>query len=125
MTNKNGFYVGQHSMAYGKNLEDARDIRNHIDGQGTFDKDVEVMDWLIEQSERVQELENKVISQAYLISDLKQQNKRYREAIDDAIYEYKIGNQDVDSGVMADTLMAALLENKALESELHHWSEFI
>lgn len=70
-------------------LEDARDIRNYIDGQGSFDKDVEVMDWLIAQAKRVQELEEdyKELNNLYIESCrtewlLEQQNKRYREAIE-------------------------------------------
>ena len=71
-------------------LEKARKILNHIKGYGVYDgnDDIEIFEWLIEQAERVEELEelNRILSsdKSMFIEELvreQQQNQRYKQAL--------------------------------------------
>jgi len=68
-----------------KRLEDAKSILNHLKGYGIHDKgnDVEVFEWLIEQAERVQDLEEIIYKdeRQAVLEGLYEENKRYREAL--------------------------------------------
>src|SRR5690625_1198067 len=88
-------------------LEKAKKILNHIKGYGVYDgnDDIEIFEWLIEQAERVQALENvnRVLKKSNVgserakerlrnwIDKFEIENERYREALefyaDDETYE--------------------------------------
>ena len=72
-------------------LEKAKKILNHIKGYGVYDgnDDIEIFEWLIEQAERVQELEQdvrewEIVNEQWekINTQIAEQNKRYREALE-------------------------------------------
>ena len=81
-------------------LRKAKKILNHIKGYDIYDggDDIEVFEWLIEQSERVQELEDRHYRQELIdehIERLEKQNQRYRESIEFAKLKIKDFETDV------------------------------
>lgn len=47
-----------------------------------------VLEWLIEQAERVQELESRIADDEHFVVEILEQNKRYREALEFYAKEY-------------------------------------
>jgi|SRR5690625_3787890 len=69
-------------------------------------------DWLIEQAERVDELEDKLDIIRFVNNDYDKQNKRYREALE------KIARINIEQGtVTVSEVHAVLTARKALEGE--------
>jgi|SRR5690625_112777 len=97
-------------------LEKAKKILNHIKGYGVYDgnDDIEIFEWLIQQAERVRELENvnrllkkssegSEIAKERLrnwIDELEIENERYREALELLVKQEKLG-KDVKTGKTA------------------------
>lgn len=98
-------------------LEKAKKILNHIKGYGVYDgnDDIEIFEWLIQQVERVEELEelNRILSsdKSMFIEELvreQHQNKRYREVLefyaDEENYEFETIVSDCDIEVVSKVL---------------------
>lgn len=70
--------------------------------------------WLIEQAERVQELERTTSEYLYSSNYLLEQNKRYREALEKILHQHELEEEIPDHDFMWNVQDIA---RKALESE--------
>src|SRR5699024_905960 len=94
--------------------EKAKKILNHIKGYGVYDgnDDIEIFEWLIEQAERVQELETRIDNFYKLNMKLYKQNKRYREALEYLLFE--VNEMDEPHEALTDFLVQALEEGMTI-----------
>src|SRR5690606_8177935 len=75
--------IGGLKMTDKKRLEEAKLMAEmlRVETRLPHDFPFDLVDWLVEQAERVQELESRIADDEHFVAEILEQNRRYREVI--------------------------------------------
>ena len=98
-------------------LEEAKKLIKHYHEQKLSnnvmltERGVELIEHLYEQAERVQELENRIADDVHFVAEILEQNKRYRETIEEAI-EYANSPKILTSPAGIEKILSKVLDGE-------------